>query len=68
MARAVSIDNYYRIPMDNRDLNYASYFSEGKKEITTNKDYTSHNTHLLTSKEILEILKNLKYIRDNNHV
>jgi UDP-N-acetylglucosamine 4,6-dehydratase/5-epimerase len=68
MAKAESIGNYYRIPMDNRDLNYASYFSEGQKQITVNDDYTSHNTHLLDEGEILDIIKNLKYIREKQYV
>ena len=68
MAKAESIGNYYRIPMDNRDLNYASYFSEGQKQITVNDDYTSHNTHLLDESEILDIIQNVKYIREKQYV
>jgi len=39
MARAV-----YRIPADNRDLNYSKYFSEEEQSISKIEDYTSHNT------------------------
>tara|TARA_X000000368_G_C22754606_1_gene589898 strand:- start:182 stop:691 length:510 start_codon:yes stop_codon:yes gene_type:complete len=68
MVKAESIGNYFRIPMDNRDLNYASYFSEGQKQVSIINDYTSHNTHLLDENEILDIIKNLKYIREKQYV
>ena len=68
MAKAENIGNYYRIPMDNRDLNYDSYFSEGQKQISVYNDYTSHNTHLLDENEILDIIKNLKYIKEKQYV
>ena len=35
---------YYRVPADNRDLNYAQYFSEGEEKLSHLDDYTSHNT------------------------
>src|SRR5690606_37563487 len=44
MARAIDIGRYYRIPADNRDLNYAMYFTDGEQQISTLDDYTSHNT------------------------
>jgi UDP-glucose 4-epimerase len=43
-ATAEDLGHYYRVPADNRDLNYALYFSEGKKEISRKEDYNSHNT------------------------
>jgi UDP-N-acetylglucosamine 4,6-dehydratase/5-epimerase len=44
MVRAEDIGNYYRIPADNRDLNYTKYFAKGKIEIAEWDDYNSHNT------------------------
>lgn len=44
MARAKELGDYYRIPADGRDLNYAQYFSEGALEVSQAQDYTSHNT------------------------
>ena len=35
---------FYRIPADNRDLNYSRYFSEGETDMSTIEDYHSHNT------------------------
>ncbi len=47
MAKAQDLGGYYRIPADNRDLNYAKYFSEGEEKISQLEDYTSHNTRRL---------------------
>lgn len=44
MLKAEDMGNFYRIPADNRDLNYAKYFSEGKEAIAEIEDYNSHNT------------------------
>jgi UDP-N-acetylglucosamine 4,6-dehydratase/5-epimerase len=67
MARAVDMGGYYRIPADNRDLNYAKYFSEGETDISTIDDYTSHNTKRLNVAEIKSLLITLDYIRDELH-
>ncbi|SJM94029.1 polysaccharide biosynthesis protein [Crenothrix polyspora] len=64
MARAESLLNYYRIPADNRDLNYDKYFSEGQTEIATLEDYTSHNTHRLNIEEIKKILLKLDMVQE----
>jgi len=63
MARVESTDNYYRIPADARDLNYAMYFTEGQQQISTLDDYTSHNTQRLTVPEIKTLLLKLDYIK-----
>jgi UDP-glucose 4-epimerase len=55
---------YYRIPADNRDLNYAKYFSEGEETISHLDDYTSHNTHRLDVPQIKELLLPLDYIKE----
>lgn len=64
MAHADDMGGYYRIPADNRDLNYAKFFSEGEKEISELDDYTSHNTHRLSVDEIKKTLLGLDYIKD----
>lgn len=64
MAHAVDMGGYYRIPADNRDLNYAKYFSEGEEEISHLEDYTSHNTVRLTVEQVKELLLKLDYIKD----
>jgi UDP-glucose 4-epimerase len=45
MVKAEDLGKYYRIPADNRDLNYEKYFSEGDIEIAHFEEYNSHNTN-----------------------
>jgi UDP-glucose 4-epimerase len=64
MAHARDLGGYYRIPADNRDLNYAKYFSEGEEEISRLDDYTSHSTTRLNVSQVKELLLKLDYIKD----
>lgn len=64
MAKAEDMGRYYRIPADNRDLNYKKYFVEGETEISALDDYTSHNTHRLDVPGIKSLLLNLEYIQE----
>jgi len=63
MANAQDLGDYYRIPVDARDLNYNKYFVEGEEQISGKEDYTSNNTRILGIKEIKEVLLKIKYIR-----
>jgi UDP-N-acetylglucosamine 4,6-dehydratase/5-epimerase len=63
MAKAQDMGNFYRIPPDNRDLNYDSFFVEGKIETSSREDYTSHNTRILTLPEIKRTLLKLDYVK-----
>ncbi len=67
MAHAIDMGGYYRIPADNRDLNYAKYFSEGETDISTLDDYTSHNTRRLNVEEVKSLLLTLDYVKDELH-
>lgn len=64
MAHAKEMDNYYRIPADNRDLNYAKYFSEGDQQVSFADDYTSHNTRRLNKDQVRELLMGLDFMKD----
>jgi UDP-N-acetylglucosamine 4,6-dehydratase/5-epimerase len=64
MAKAEDMGRYYRIPADNRDLNYKKYFIEGEERINQFDDYTSHNTHRLDVPGVIEVLKKLDYIQE----
>ncbi|MCG6149215.1 NAD-dependent epimerase/dehydratase family protein [Leptospira levettii] len=64
MAKAIDMGRYYRIPADNRDLNYKKYFVEGEEKVSELDDYTSHNTNRLQIKEIKELLLKLDYIQE----
>lgn len=68
MAKAQDMGGYYRIPADNRDLNYAQYFSEGEEKISSQEDYTSHNTKRLNVVQVKELLMNLDYIKEELNV
>ena len=63
-ARALDLGGYYRVPTDNRDLNYEIYFSEGMPQIAKADDYTSHNTHRLELAEMMALLQKLPEIRE----
>lgn len=63
MSRAVDLDRYYRIPSDDRDLNYAKYFSQGEEKISELDDYTSHNTERLNLSEVKALLSELDYVQ-----
>ena len=64
MAYAQDLGDYYRIPVDARDLNYNKYFVEGEEQISGKEDYTSENTKILGVEEIKEILLKVDYIKD----
>ena len=62
MVKAEDLGNYYRIPADNRDLNYEKYFSEGDITIPQVEEYHSHNTDQLDLEQMVELLKKLKEV------
>ena len=64
MAKAEDMDRYYRIPADNRDLNYKKFFVEGEQHISELDDYTSHNTERLSIQGIKDVLLKLDYIQE----
>lgn len=59
MAKAVDMGGYYRIPADNRDLNYDKYFTEGNNVIDTIDEYDSHNTERLDVEGMKKLLLKL---------
>lgn len=64
MARVIDLGDYYMVPADNRDLNYAKYFSDGDEVISQLDDYTSHNTQRLNISQVKELLLNLEFIKE----
>lgn len=63
MLKAEDMGDFYRIPADNRDLNYAQYFSEGEKDISFIEDYHSHNTEQQGVEGMKALLSKLPLIR-----
>ena len=64
MMKAENIGDFYRIPADNRGLNYNKYFIEGNKSIEISEDYNSHNTKRCDVDGIKQLLYNLPIIRN----
>lgn len=67
MARADDMGRYYRIPADDRDLNYNKYFVEGETKVSVFDDYTSHNTERLNVEQVKELLMKLDFIKEALH-
>jgi len=63
MFVAEDLGDYYRIPADNRDLNYEKYFEKGSRELSQLDDYNSHNTHRLSVEEMKTLLLKLEFVR-----
>lgn len=63
MAKAEEIRQYYRVPADNRDLNYELFITQGAAEANEIDDYTSHNTTRLSVDETIQLLLKLPYIQ-----
>lgn len=63
MQKAEDMGDFYRVPADNRDLNYAQYFSEGEKEVSVVEDYHSHNTEQLGVEGMKKLLVQLPLIK-----
>ncbi len=65
MARATDMGRYYRIPADDRDLNYNKYFVEGETQVSSFDDYTSHNTERLDVGQVKALLLKLDFIKES---
>ncbi len=64
MAQAEDLGDYYRVPADVRDLNYSSFFSSGKAEVSEAVDYNSHNAELLDVDRMMGLLLKLQCVQD----
>ena len=63
-ARSHDQGNYFRVAADNRDLNYAKFFSEGEASVSVTEDYNSHNTGRLDLTEMEALLRNLPFVQE----
>lgn len=64
MAKAEDHGRYYRIPADNRDLNYSKFETDGEQKINEAVEYTSHNTTRLDIEQTMQLLLTLDYIQE----
>ncbi|CAK7004923.1 MAG: UDP-glucose 4-epimerase [Parabacteroides distasonis] len=65
MSKAIDMGEYYRIPCDNRDLNYDKFFTEGNESVSRTEDYHSHNTRRLDVAGMKKLLLRLRFIRED---
>lgn len=63
-AKAKDMGNFYRVPADNRDLNYDKYFKEGDESRVTIDEFNSNNTRQLNVEETKEKIASLEYIQN----
>lgn len=64
MVKAIDLGDYYRVPADNRDLNYNKYFVEGEVKVSGQEDYNSHNTHRLDVEGVKKLLLTLDEVQN----
>ena len=64
MAKAEDMGEYYRVPADCRDLNYACYFTEGAQEVSASEEYNSHTTRRLDVEGMCDLLMKLEVVRE----
>lgn len=64
LAKAEDMGDYYRVPMDDRDLNYSKYFTEGDTTESSLEDYTSHNTEQLDVAAVEALILTLPEVRE----
>ena len=63
-AKAIDMGDFYRVPCDNRDLNYDKYFIDGDSYRASVEEFNSKNTRILNKEEIKEILLSLEFVQD----
>ena len=64
MSKAIDLEKFYRVPADNRNLNYSKYFTDGNIQTSVLEDYNSHNTTQLNVEQIMDKLFKLDYINN----
>jgi len=62
-VKAEDLGNYFRVPADNRDLNYNAYFGEGQEVLSNEEDYHSHNTDRLDVDGMMKMLLELDLVK-----
>ena len=64
MVKVADLGDYYRIPSDNRDLNYDKYYTNGSEDVSKTIEYTSHNTRRLDIEDTKKLLLSLDCVRE----
>ncbi|NLT97114.1 MAG: polysaccharide biosynthesis protein [Christensenellaceae bacterium] len=61
-AAAIDMGDFFRVPADTSDLNYAKYFSSGNRKVADMEEYSSNNTHRLNEAELEHVLLSCEYV------
>ena len=61
-AAAIDMGDFFRVPADTSDLNYAKYFSSGNRQVADMEEYSSNNTHRLSETELEQVLLGCEYV------
>ncbi|GJM61494.1 polysaccharide biosynthesis protein [Persicobacter diffluens] len=67
-GKAEELENYYRVPADNRDLNYGKYFEKGDQKLSDSGEYHSHNTRRLSLEQTIDKIMSLDYVPELNQL
>ena len=67
MLKSEDLGEFYRIPADNRDLNYGLFLNQGRKDKTNLEDYNSNNTTQLDKNSVIKLLSNLSFVKKNSN-
>ena len=60
--KSIDLEHYFKVPADNRDLNYDKYFEKGDLALSSEMEYNSHNTKRLSLNETIDKIKSLNII------
>lgn len=63
LFKSIDLGEYYKVPIDNRNLNYEKYFELGDKPLSSENEYSSKNTNILDKDELIKVLLNLEYLK-----
>jgi len=64
LFKSIDLGEYYKVPIDNRNLNYEKYFELGEKPLSSENEYSSKNTNILDKDELIKVLLNLEYLKN----
>jgi UDP-N-acetylglucosamine 4,6-dehydratase len=67
MHSSIEFENYFRLPVDSRNLNYDNFFTNGNEQISVTEEYNSHNTRILNVEEIKKLLLSLDYMKEKQY-
>ena len=64
LFKSIDLGEYYKVPIDNRNLNYEKYFELGDKPLSSENEYSSKNTNILDKDELIKVLLSLDYLKE----